>query len=155
MNKLVGTGFDGGSSIFRLYKGAQAEIQKLYSLALYMHCASHYLYLCLVNISRLDLIQILYGYLQKVVVLSYSRKRTEQLASALPHTKSKSSFTFVTQGGSEIHNNTVTFLELFPAVVGVLERFVDNLSNSGLIAKANSVVAAIAQFSFIFPLILV
>ena len=41
LNKLVGIGFDGGSSMSGLYIGTQAEIQKQYPLAFYMYCALH------------------------------------------------------------------------------------------------------------------
>ena len=51
-------------------------------------------------------------------------------------------------------DSIVTFLELFPTVAGLLESFVDNQSDLSQTAKSNSLIAAITEFSFIFPLIL-
>ena len=59
MNKLFGIGFAGGSSMSGLYKCAQAEVRKRYPLTIYTHCLN----LTLVKASRLDLVQMLYGYL--------------------------------------------------------------------------------------------
>ena len=48
MNKLVGIGFDVGSSMSGLYKGNQAEMQMQHPLAIYNNCALQCLNLALV-----------------------------------------------------------------------------------------------------------
>lgn len=73
-----------------LYNGVQAEIEMQYHLAIYMHWGFHIWNLTLVKASRLDLIQMPYGYLQKVYFSCSLKKTSESLVpSFLLHPKKK------------------------------------------------------------------
>lgn len=121
-----------------LYNGVQAEIEMQYHLAIYMHWGFHIWNLTLVKASRLDLIQMPYGYLQKVY-FSCSLQKTSVIGAifSVASKKKQKCLCFSNTQWIERHDNFITYLELFPAVIGVLEIFADNQSNSGLMAKAN------------------
>jgi len=70
--------------------------------------------------------------------------------------KNKSSIAFaIHRFWVERHDDVIIIWEPFHAVVRVLETFVDNWSYSSLMAKANSLVAAITGFSIVLSLIFV
>ena len=61
LNDLRGQGYDGAGNMSGKYRGAAAIIQHDYPKALYVHCVSHVLNLCIVAASSIQAIRNMYG----------------------------------------------------------------------------------------------
>ena len=66
MNKCRGQGYDGAGNTAGKYIGTAALIKKEYPLALYVHCASHHLNLCVADACKIQPIKIMMGLVKNV-----------------------------------------------------------------------------------------
>ena len=57
MQNCRGQGYDGAGNMAGKYQGTAARIQREYPLALYVHCASHRLNLCIVKSCEILLVK--------------------------------------------------------------------------------------------------
>lgn len=89
-----GQGYDGASSMSSSIVGVQARIRQVCPLALYTHCQSHQLNLCIVKACSLPLIRNTNGIISEIAnFFNYSQKRQRYFEhvvnSITPATKTK------------------------------------------------------------------
>lgn len=84
LNKLRGQGHVGASAMRRQFRGVQAYVKEKFPLALYTHCSSHVLKLCLSDASNLPSVRNCMGVIKEVCAFFHvSAKRTEILKSTI------------------------------------------------------------------------
>jgi hypothetical protein len=66
LNKLRGQGYDGASAMRGQFRGVQACIKQKLPLAVYTHCSSHNLNLCLIDASKVPSIRNCMGIISEV-----------------------------------------------------------------------------------------
>ena len=80
LNDLWGQGYDGAGNMSGKYRGAAAIIQHDYPEALYIHCVSHVLNLCVVATCSTQAIRNMYGVVAEICLFfNYSPKRQQEL----------------------------------------------------------------------------
>ncbi|GBM46638.1 Zinc finger MYM-type protein 1 [Araneus ventricosus] len=78
LKKMRGQGYDGASTMRGRFRGVQASIKEKLPLALYTHCSSHSLNLCLSDASNIPSIRNCMGVIKEVCRFFHtSAKRTE------------------------------------------------------------------------------
>ncbi|XP_050063021.1 52 kDa repressor of the inhibitor of the protein kinase-like [Aphis gossypii] len=84
LNKLRGEGYDGASAMRGQFRGVQACIKQKLPLAVYTHCSSHNLNLCLSEASKVPSIRNCMGIISEVCAFFHmSAQRTELLKLAI------------------------------------------------------------------------
>lgn len=90
---IRGQGYDGASAMRGNFNGVQAIVKQTYPLALYLHCSSHSLNLCISDACNLKSIRNATGTLQAINAFLKTPKRQSVLESAIdkciPDTKKK------------------------------------------------------------------
>ncbi|KAK9710818.1 hypothetical protein QE152_g25803 [Popillia japonica] len=66
LNNLRGQGYDGASAMRGSFRGVQSIIREEYPRAIYTHCASHCLNLCLSDVSKVTCIRNAFGTINEV-----------------------------------------------------------------------------------------
>lgn len=130
---IQGQGYDGGSNMAGRYNGVQALILEKQPLAIYTHCFSHGLNLCISKVCQLPSIKNMIGIVGSVsVFLSSSAKRSNILLAAIEKNnlaptsnKTKLKALCVTRW-VERHDSVLTFRELFPFIVVALDELEGN-----------------------------
>ncbi|GBM17896.1 hypothetical protein AVEN_111053-1 [Araneus ventricosus] len=78
LKKMRGQGYDGAAPMRGQFRGVQASIKEKLPLALYIHCSSHSLNLCLSDSSNIPSIRNCMGIIKEVCIFFHmSAKRTE------------------------------------------------------------------------------
>ena len=141
--------------------GVAALIKAQYPKALYFHCASHALNLCIVSTSKVTNVMSMWVVLKDVsFFFSSSPKRQGQLEDAikeapadlLGNSPKVKLVDFCRTRWVARHNALVAFKQLFLAVVATLELVGTNSGgswNSESVASASSLLRSITDFRFI------
>ena len=125
-NDLVGQGYDGAAAMSGQHNGVQKHILDECSTAVYVHCASHALNLCLAKASEVPDIRAAITTMHEVAVFySDSNKRLLHLQrfvdTKCPDTSRSRLKLHCTTRWVEKQDAVVVFRELFPAVVASLD----------------------------------
>ena len=175
MKYCVGQGYDGAGNMAGKIKGVAARISALYLLALYFHCQSHKLNLCVVNASNMYLVLNMMERVRKVVDffqfpkrMDILNKNIDSLVCDSPNCekkkcklcqskKKKLKDCCQTRWVQRIDSFDV-FHELYPAIIKSLTHISLNNGdhwNNDSMKKASSYLKSIADFDFIMALIVV
>ena len=154
----MGVGFDGASNMSGCYSGAQAEIRKKYPHVIYTHCALHSLNLALCKTSRVGLVGLTFATIQQIIsFLLSSPKRTnrfvEVVAVVCPDSPVRKLVKLCGTRWVECHDCILVFMSLYCAIISVLEEIVGSIQcDTEVISKANALVSAATEFSFMFTM---
>lgn len=155
LNKLRGQGYDGASAMSGQFRGVQACIKQTLPLAVYTHCSSHNLNLCLSDASKIPSIRNCMGIISEVCAFFHiSAKRTELLKSAIieccPEQKKKKLISLCETRWVERHDSVFFFKEILQPINLALLRIEEKNSNSSL--KAHALSNSLNQYQFIVNL---
>ena len=136
---MIGQGYDGAAAMSGEWNGVQKHVQDVCSSAIYVHCASHSLNLCLVKASEIPAIKACVTLMQSIAVFfTDSNKRLADLQKAIKENCPESNRTRLLKHCStrwvEKQTAIQVFKDLYPAVVASLQRISgwrDNGSGSG------------------------
>ncbi|XP_054706649.1 52 kDa repressor of the inhibitor of the protein kinase-like [Uloborus diversus] len=151
---LCGQGYDGASNMSGPFKGVQALISEEQPLAIYTHCFSHSLNLCITKSCQIPVIRNVMGTVETVsVFLSASAHRTNALIDVVEkqdfsETKKKRLKALCPTRRVERHDSLITFKELLVPVVTVLESL-HTTASSEASTKAYMLNASIKRSEFI------
>ena len=104
MKNCRGQGYDGAGNMSGKYIGASSIIRRQYPLAIYIHCASHRLNLCITASCQIQIFKVMMGTVKAVSDFFYnSPKRQEPLSDTikkvLPREKHKNYLTSAERDG--------------------------------------------------------
>ncbi|XP_063800287.1 52 kDa repressor of the inhibitor of the protein kinase-like [Pseudophryne corroboree] len=153
---LRGQGYDGGANMSGLLKGVQAQILRMQPLAIYTNCANHRLNLALNKASTVTSIRITVGIIANINnFLRDSAFRmhllSDKINEMLPSQKAVKAKKLCETRWVERHDGILHFLEILPAVVGVLED-IGNSTSTNAASNAQSLLAVICKFEFLVSL---
>ena len=83
MNNCRGQGYDGTGNMAGRYNGAAALIRSAFPLAIYTHCASHRLNLCVAGACKISMIRKMFGIVKAVHDFFNCPKRNEKLKESI------------------------------------------------------------------------
>ena len=83
MNNCQGQGYDGACNMAGRYDGAAALIRSEFPLAIYTHCASHRLNLCVAGACKIPMIRRMFGIVKAVHDFFNWPKRNEKLKESI------------------------------------------------------------------------
>lgn len=156
LNKMRGQGYDGAATMSGQFRGVQASIREKLPLALYTHCSSHTLNLCLSDASRIPSIRNCMGVIKEVCGFFHmSAKRTEILKSMIseccPEQKKKKLISLCETRWVERHDSVILFKDILePIFLSLCKIEEEELSDSA--SKAHTLSSAISQFAFLINL---
>lgn len=158
IKKLRGQGFDGGSNMSGIYRGAQAIINAEQPLAFYIHCASHRLNLSLGKACSVQAIRNVMGTIENVSsFLSHSsgrvlimEKHVEDLY--MEPGKKKRLKPLCQTRWVERHDSVIVFYDLLPAIVASLNEISKTSSDNKVTSLASCYQSAICKFEFVMAL---
>ncbi|KAJ8926366.1 hypothetical protein NQ314_021275 [Rhamnusium bicolor] len=157
LNNLRGQGYDGASAIRGSFRGVQSIIREAYLTAVYTHCASHCLNLCLSDASKMTSIRNAFGTISEVCTFfRRSVKRSNILKNRLKVLKeelNKNVTTLIKYCETrwvERHESVSLFADAFSCIVLALEDI--QAQDNDDQGKAQSLHLAICRFSFIISL---
>ena len=171
ISRLRGQGYDGASNMQGELNGLKALILKESPCAYYVHCFAHQLQLALVAVAKNhDQIALLFNLVSNVVnVVGASCKRRdilkEKQASKVVEALNKG----ILSSGQGLNQETnlkragdtrwgshygtlISLIDMFSAVIDVLEMISEDGSNSEQRAEANVLLHSIQSFGFVFNL---
>ncbi|GFY95342.1 dihydroxyacetone kinase [Actinidia rufa] len=171
ISRLRGQGYDGASNMQVELNGLKALILKESPCAYYVHCFAHQLQLALVAVAKNhDQIALLFNLVSNVVnVVGASCKRRdilkEKQASKVVEALNKG----ILSSGQGLNQETnlkragdtrwgshygtlISLIDMFSAVIDVLEMISEDGSNSEQRAEANVLLHSIQSFGFVFNL---
>lgn len=123
---MYGQGYDGASNMAGRFKGAQAVVRETYPKALYVHCAAHSLNLAVSAACDNQAIRNCLGVVEKMYCFFNTPKRKNVLLYIIDEsnldTKSKSLKRLCATRWVERYTAINDFVELFPFVVGALQK---------------------------------
>ncbi|XP_049766139.1 52 kDa repressor of the inhibitor of the protein kinase-like [Schistocerca cancellata] len=156
---LCGQGYDGGSNMAGRFKGVQALILSKQLLAIYTHCFSHSLNLCILKSCDTPIVRNMMGIVGSVsefLSASANRKSSlEEAISRLPFTGSKKtkSKAMCPTRWVERHDSLITFKELFVPVVTLLDELSSGReTNAETASKACMFSSAVGRGDFVVAL---
>ncbi|KAL4154036.1 hypothetical protein QTP88_001869 [Uroleucon formosanum] len=149
---LRGQGYDGASAMQGKFNGVQAIVKESYPLALYLHCSSHSLNLCISNACNLKPIRNATGTLQAVCVFLRTPKRQDVLEKAIDKfitdTRKKKLKKLCPTRWVERHEAVLVFLELYDAIVEALEN-ISSWNDRDTSFQASNLLCSIKQGEFL------
>ncbi|XP_044751693.1 52 kDa repressor of the inhibitor of the protein kinase-like [Coccinella septempunctata] len=154
LNKLRGQGYDGAATMSGKFRGVQAAIREKLPLALYTHCSSHTLNLCLSDASGISSIRNCMGVIKEICAFFHaSAKNTEILKSTIsdcfPDEKRKKLISLCETRWVERHDSVILFKEILEAIILSLHKIEESSVSS---TKAFALSRAICTFPFIVNL---
>ena len=163
MQLCRGQGYDGAGNMAGKVSGAAARILRLYPKALYVHCGSHILNLCVASACSMQVVRNMMGNVRVVseffnVHPKRFRLLKDKITSLLP-TASHSRLLDVcrTRWIARIDGLEI-FIELFEVIVAALNAIKENENgtwNYESIRDASGLFHSIVEFRFLFTLIVV
>ena len=159
---IRGQGYDGASNMSGLVKGAAAVIQRDHPAALYLHCASHQLNLCIVKSAENRHVRNMMGTMEKVWLFFEGHpKRQVKLETAIIETAPEASH-FKLKNMCRTRwvqrlDALETFTELLPSIVRCFESICEEGSKSwskDSLTDASMFCLAITQVYFPIALII-
>ncbi|XP_065683294.1 52 kDa repressor of the inhibitor of the protein kinase-like [Hydra vulgaris] len=163
MKFCVGQGYDGAGNMAENCSGAAVRIKAIYPKALYVHCGSHVLNLCVANACN---IQIVSNMMSNVRVISqffnFSPKRFDVLKKKIEEMFPKAHHSRLidvcrTRWIARIDGLDV-FIEVLPAIIKCFELIINNDEkswNHDSVRDANSYFFATRSFQFLVTLVVV
>jgi len=158
LGHVRGQGYDGGSNMSGRFNGVQALILEEQPLAVYTHCFSHGLNLCISKVCELSTVRNMVGIVGAVsVFLSASAKRNNILLTVIENTDSVSLpkktklKAMCTTRWVERHDSIITFRELFPYIVNALDIIEEDFDRE-ISTKAVSFSSSIKRSDFLISL---
>lgn len=158
LGQVRGQGYDGGSNMSGRFNGVQALILEEQPLAVYTHCFSHGLNLCISKVCELSSIRNMVGIVGSVSnFLSSSAKRNKILLDAIEDTdnvpvpKKTKLKAMCTTRWVERHDSIITFRTLFPYIVNALDIIEEELDRE-ISTKAVSFNSSIKRSDFLVSL---
>ena len=130
-----GQGYDGAGNMAGRLSGAAARIQEDYKKALYVHCNSHILNLCIATCCKEQLVSNMMEHVRVTSeFFNFSPKRFNLLVKTIEETCPTSSHKRLinvcrTRWVARI-DGLLVFIEVFPAIVKCLETIRDNADDS-------------------------
>ena len=163
MNNCRGQGYDGAGNMAGKCTGAATLIQKKYSQALYVHCKSHLLNLCVASSCNLQLVRNMMGQVRVVSQFFEAHpKRSKVLKSSivriLPQARHRRLLNVCRTRWVARIDGLGVFIELFWPIVDTLESIKNNDDGSwstDSIRDASSLFFATISFEFIVCLVTV
>lgn len=155
---LCGQGYDGGSNMAGHISGVQALISEEQPTAIYTHCFSHRLNLCITRSCDIPAIRNMMGIVSSVsAFFSTSALRSNALAeeigkSNIAESKKQRLKTLCPTRWVERHDCLLTFKELVVPVVNVLEAIGNSTTNADASSKAYMLSSAVKRSEFIVGL---
>ena len=158
-----GQGYDGAGNMAGKYSGAAARIMAIQEKAVYVHCNSHILNLCIASSCKEQFVR---NMMDAVRVTSeffrFSPKRFDLLKKIikkeLPNCRHKVIIDVCKTRWVARIDGLLNFIEAFPAIVQCLDEIKDNVDghwNDGSTEKANGLYHSIVNFQFILVLVIV
>lgn len=143
--------------------GTAARIKKINKKAVYVHCGSHVLNLCVATCCQDQLVRNMMNTVRVVSEFyNFSPKRASQLkkskAELIPKVSHDTLFNVCATRWVARLDGLANFIELYPAVVDSLEVIKDNEGhtwNADSTQKANSLYYSIVAFPFLVSLVVV
>ena len=153
---IRGQGYDGGGNMSGKLRGCAAIITQSYPKAVYIHCYSHVLNLCVAKACELQVVRNVIGTLNQVCLFFNNSPKWQALLEhtinnmSKPSTRKKLVDQCRTRWVAK-HDSFHVFGKLYEAVVESLEEIVSNHRswNNETITAANSLKAAITQWQFL------
>ncbi|XP_049799810.1 zinc finger MYM-type protein 1-like [Schistocerca nitens] len=156
---LCGQGYDGGSNMAGGFKGVQALILSKQPLAIYTHCFSHSLNLCISKSCDTPIVRNMMGIVGSVsAFLSASangKSSLEEIISRLSFTESKKTKlkAMCPTIWVDRHDTLITFKELFVPVVTLLDELSSSReTNAETASKACMFSSAVRRGDFVVAL---
>ena len=160
-NLLCGQGYDGAANMSGRQSGAAVRIRQIYPLALYMHCNSHVLNLCIVKASEIQAVRNIFGIMIEVALFfNGSPKRQALLESKInilvPESRKKRLADLCRTRWVERHEAFESLYSLYNAVVQSLEDVVTRSSqwSRESISTANGLLLSLTQFDFLVTFVI-
>ena len=160
LNDCVGQCYDGAGNMAGVTKGAAAIIRKTYPKAVYVHCASHRLNLCVMKSCQLQAVRNMMGTVGEISrYFEFSPKRQgllgEQIERVCPKSKHKKLKDVCKTRWVQRLDSLEVFIELLLALTETLDEIRTNTDkhwNSESTIKANAFYHAICTFEFLMVL---
>ena len=158
-----GQGYDGAGNMAGRLSGVAAKIQETNEKALYVHCNSHRLNLCLAACCKEQLVRNMMEHVRVATeFFNISPKRFELLVKTieelLPSANHKRLINVCKTRWVARVDGLSVFIEVFPAIVRCFEIIRDNVGdkwNPESVRKAGPLYLATVSFSFIVALVVV
>ncbi|GBM74964.1 hypothetical protein AVEN_79004-1 [Araneus ventricosus] len=156
---MRGQGYDGAATMRGQFRGVQASIKEKLPLALYTHCSSHSLNLCLSDASNIPSIRNCMGVIKEVCRFFHmSAKRTEILKSMISDCcpEQKKNFhimkliSLCETRCMERHDSVFLFKNILEPILLSLLKIEEESSDSA--PKAHALSSSISQFQFLVNL---
>ena len=163
--RLQGQGYDGAGNMAGSMRGCPARITEECPKALYMHCSSHCLNLCVVALSNITLVHNMWAELKALnLFYKYSPKRALSLETTIRQSETRATVARTKKlvdlcktRWVARHSALVTFADLFEPLVTNLELILENDGghwNAESTSQATSRLTSIRSFSFIATFVL-
>ncbi|GBN21481.1 hypothetical protein AVEN_136383-1 [Araneus ventricosus] len=138
---MKGQGYDGAAMMRGQFRGVQASIKEKLPLALYTHCSSHSLNLCLSDARNIPSIRNCMGVIKEVCRFFHmSTKRTEILKSMIsdccPEQKKKKLISLCETRWVERHDSVFLFKDILEPILLSLLKIEEESSDSAPKAHA-------------------
>ena len=158
-----GQGYNGAGNMAGRISGAAARIQATHAKAVYVHCSSHVLNLCVAKCCQEQLVRNMMDTVRVVSEFyNFSPKRAslliEKITQLLPQVRHKHLIDVCRTRWVARVDGLATFIELFSVIVESLEVIKDNTDRSWNVdstQKANSLYHSIVTFQFVLSLVIV
>ncbi|XP_065189566.1 52 kDa repressor of the inhibitor of the protein kinase-like [Sycon ciliatum] len=160
LKKWRGQGYDGAANMAGRLNGCAAIIQRELPKAVYYHCSSHALNLCIMAASKISLVSNMWTALREVsLFFENSPKRQLKLEKIIDETpdnemnnsQKKKLVSLCRTRWVQRHTALDTFADLFPAVVATMEAIADDRAHwsADTCGMASSLLRSITDFSFL------
>lgn len=153
LQNLRGQGYDGAAAMRGVFNGVQAVIQKEFPKAVYTHCVSHCLNLCLSDACNVDSLRNAFGVISEVCTFfRASARRTAILSRKLESSDSASTNLkkYCETRWVERHDAVLLFCESITETIQALEDLIEAKgADSG---KAQQLHHSLCNFSFLIAL---
>ncbi|KAF0702443.1 52 kDa repressor of the inhibitor of the protein kinase-like, partial [Aphis craccivora] len=154
LEKMRGQGYDGAATMSGAFNGVQAIVRKKYPKALYTHCISHSLNLCLSDASTAQDIRNAFGTVSECCAFfHYSAKRThilkEKVLEINPKTQAHKLKSLCETRWVLRHEAIMIFKELLQPIISALEQIENDSKNKESIKRAHSLLNNICNFNFL------
>lgn len=155
LEHMRGQGYDGAAVMSGEFRGVQAIIREEFPTALYTHCSSHSLNLCLSDASKVRDIQRAFGTIKEVCAFFRgSPKRTALLKRHL-ECASKSFCRlqrYCETRWVERHEAVSLFSEALPQIVAALEELIETARDATSASTASALHHRVCSFNFLICL---
>ncbi|GBO21990.1 repressor of the inhibitor of the protein kinase [Araneus ventricosus] len=154
LKKKRGKRYDGAATMRGQFRGVQASIKEKLPLALYTHCSSHILNLCLSDASNIPSIRNCMGVIKEVCRFFHmSAKRTEILKSMISdccsEQRKKKLISLCEKLWVERHDSVFLFKDILEPILLSLLKIEES---SDLAPKAHALSSSISQCQFLVNL---